>query len=359
MSKKLPLVSVIVPAFRAEYFISDVVSNLSSIKYPNLEILIIFDPYADKGVEIARRKTRYKKNWKIITNRNRLGISKCLNLGIEESKGEYIVFFMTDVYVDPMCVIEQIKFIQSSDPSVGAVGAKTYDLHKRHLIQSYRMYLMPQTGYLYIPEYGFKDCKRYDRPFEGFSGLDGTLFKRKVLQKIGMFDLDIDSGINDIDIIWRTWLAGYRVIRVPSAKIYHWSLKEGRATEKWEFSYARMMDVFIQNYSMKYLAIYLPQLIAIYTIRSVITLMQGNPNPLKGWIWCIYWSIFYLPKALKKRKVIQNQVRVVSDEYLYGKIFGTMTLWSFYKYVRWLQKNITPKMLSKDSSNEEIITFSK
>lgn len=360
MRKQLPLVSVIIPAYRAEYFIADVIKHISNIIYPKLEVIMIFDPSPDNGVMIAKQLTKKKKNWHIIFNKSHLGIGKSLNVGIKRSKGKYIVFFMTDEFADPRCVDELVNYIERApDKSIGAVVAKIMDYHKHNRIQTYRMYLMPQTGFLYIPEYGFKDNEKYNKPIECFSGIDGTMFKREVFKKAGMFDDAIDLNINDLDMIWRTWLAGFKVVRVPSAKIYHWSIKMGRATDKWEFAYAKMINLFIQNYSMKYLLIYLPQLTAVYTARGLITLMQGNPDPFKGWIRSIFWSLGYLPKALKKRKIIQNQVRTVSDEYLHDKIFGKLSLWDFYKHLRWVQRTITPIMLTKEAKDERILTYSK
>lgn len=359
MKKKFPLVSIVVTAYRAEYFIDKFIENISKITYPNFEVIVVFDPSPDKGIAIAKQKIAEKKNWYIIVNKKHLGISKSLNLGIKNSKGKYVVFFMTDMFVDPECLSELVNFIEGADKSVGAVCAKILDFHKRDRIQTYRMYLMPQTGFLYIPEYGLLDSKKYNKHIVSFSGIDGTLFKKEVFKIAGMFDTDIDLSINDLDMIWRTWLAGFTVVRVPSAKVYHWSLKIGRGNLKWEFTYAKMINLFIQNYSMKYLLIYLPQLIVVYTARSFITLLFGNPNPLKGWIKAVFWSLAYLPKALKKRKIIQNQVRAVSDEYLLDKIAKKMTLWDFYKHLRWVQRNITPIMLTKEAQDERILTYSK
>ena len=308
MKIKSPLVSIVMPVYRAEYFIADVIENISGIRYPNFEAILVFDPSSDKGIEIAKGKLKKKRNWCMIVNKKHLGVSKSLNLGIKKSKGKYIAFFMTDMQVDPNCLRELVNFIEKSDKSLGAVVAKTYDYHQHDRIQAYSMYLMPQTGFLYIPEYGLKDNKKLNTPFEGYSGIDGAMFKKEVFKKAGMFDTDIEVGINDLDMMWRIWLAGFRVVRVPTAKVYHWSLKEGRATDKWEFSYARMINIFIQNYSLKYLLIYLPQFFIIYSLRSLITLLSGNPNPMKGWIRSIFWSVCYLPRALKKREILQNRV---------------------------------------------------
>lgn len=358
MTKK-SLVSIVVPAYRSEYFITSFIESVSNIRYPNFEVVIIFDPSPDKSIEIAKQLTNKRKNWRIIVNKKHLGFSKSLNLGIENSKGEYILFLMTDEFADPDCIDKLVTYIENADKSVGVVVAKTFDYHKHDRIQTYRMYLMPQTGFLYIPEYGFKDNKKYSKPFVGFSGIDGALFKKEVFKKIGLFDTDIDLLINDLDIIWKTWIAGFKVVKVPSARIYHWSLKMGRSNVNWEFAYAKMINIFIQNYSLKYLIIYLPQLIVVYTARSLVTLLYGNSDPIKGWIKAFFWSCSYLPKALKKRNIIQNQIRAVSDEYLHDKIFGKLSLWDFYKHLRWVQREITPIMLTKEAKDERILTYSK
>ena len=360
MNNKKPLVSIITPAYRVEYFIKDFVKSISNISYSNFEVTIILDPSPDNSEPIIRELIKRKKNWQLIVNEKHLGISKCLNLGIKKSKGKYITFIMTDMVVEPNFLNLLVNYIETNeDKTVGAAAAKILDLHKRERIQTYRMYLLPQTGYLYIPEYGLKDSKEYSKPFIGFSGIDATVFKKEVFKKAGLFDEDIDLSINDLDMVWRIWLAGYKVVRVPSSKVYHWSLKIGRGDIKWEFTYAKMIDLFIQNYSLKFLLIYLPQLIVVYTARSFVTFFSGNSDPLKGWVKAIFWSIIYLPKALKKREIVQNRVRVVSDEYLYDRIFAKLSILEFYRYVRWLQKNITPIMITKESHNEKILTYTK
>lgn len=360
MKSSSPLVSIITPAYRVEYFIEKFIRNISSIRYPNFEVIMIFDPSPDKSIQLAKQMIRNKKNWHLVVNKSHLGISKSLNLGIKMSKGKYITFFMTDMIIEPSCLDKLVNFIETtSDKSVGAAAAKILDFHKHDRIQTYRMYLLPQTGFLYIPEYGLKDSKKYDKPFVGFSGIDGTLFKREVFKKAGLFDTDIDLSINDLDMVWRIYLAGFTVVRIPTAKVYHWSLKIGRGDVKWEFTYAKMINLFIQNYSIKYLLIYLPQLIFVYTARSFITLLSGNADPIKGWIKAICWSFIYLPKALKKRKNVQGRIRTVSDEYLHSIIFGKLSLWNFYKYVKWVQKTITPIMLTEEGKDERILTYTK
>lgn len=359
MKGKYPLVSIVLTAYRIEYYIRDLIKNLSKIKYPNFEVVIVFDPSSDRSIEIAQEKTKKMKNWRIIVNKQRIGICKSLNLAIQKSRGKYVMFVMTDMVIDPICINKLVDYIENTDDKVAAAVAKTYDFHKHDRIQAYRMYVMPQTGFYYIPEYGFKDNIKYNKLFEGFMGLDGSLVRREIFDKVGMLDVDIELSVTDLDFMWRVWLAGFRVVKIPEAKVYHWSIKEGRQTLKWEYTYAKILTLFIKYYSLKNLIIYIPQLLVIYTARAFITLIVGRPLPFIGWIKSLLWSMKNLPKTLKKRRYIQNKLRVVSDDYLFQKLFTDLSLWDFYKHFRWVQKNITPIMLTEEAKDERILTYTK
>lgn len=50
----------------------------------------------------------------------------------------------------------------------------------------------------------------------------GAMFiRREVFQAVGGFDPDFFAVFEDVDLGWRLWLAGYRVISAPEAVVYH------------------------------------------------------------------------------------------------------------------------------------------
>lgn len=358
MNKKLPLVSVIIPAFRSEFFIEGIIESLKKMRYPNYEIIIVFDPSEDRGPEIARRLVGRNKHWHIIENKIRLGSTKSLNLGIKKSKGEFIGFVACDMTLDPDWMRELTDYLLHSDSSVGAAIAKFYDFHRHDYLQVYRLYLMRQTGWVASLDFGRKDGLEYQKLIETFNGFEGLIVRREVFSKIGMFDEDVDALIYDLDMSWRLWLAGYKMIEVPKAKVYHWSLKEGRQNAKWEFFYARMINLFIKNYSLKSLIVYLPQFVIIYTARAFWLLLRGNTDPVRGWIEAIIWTIGNLPKTIKKRHRIQTEVRKVSDEYLFDKIFYQGSLLSFYRYWKQNRERFAPILMNEESSNRKAMSYS-
>jgi len=358
MKIKDPLVSIIIPAFRSEYLIGNLIKSLQKTRYSNYEVIIVFDPCGDNGVQITRKIVSKDKRWIIIENTNRLGSTKSLNLGIKTSKGDLVAFVACDMTLDPNWLKELVRYLLKSDRSVGGVIAKFYDFHQHNLIQVYRHYLMRETGWIVSLDLGKKDGIKYQKPVETFNGFEGLVVRKEVFTIAGMFDEDIDALIYDLDMNWRVWLAGFRIVLVPNAKIYHWSLKEGRQNTKWEFFYGRMLNVFIKNYSLNSLIVYLPQFLIIYSLRALVLLLKGDSKAMVGWIQVLYWSFKHLPETLEKRSIIQTKVRRVSDKYLFGKIFFKGSIFDFYRYLKKAQNKITPLLLRDESLKKEVISYS-
>ena len=78
-------ISVIVPCYKGEKYISGCLENLLSQSYKNLEIIVVIDGNCDRSAEIA---SQYPVKT-IVLDENR-GLSIARNIGIRESTGDYI-----------------------------------------------------------------------------------------------------------------------------------------------------------------------------------------------------------------------------------------------------------------------------
>ena len=96
---ELPLISVIVPVYKAERYIERCVKSLAAQTYKNIEFLLIFDGVQDKSFEICRRVCGGDGRFKLI-RREHGGVSAARNAGLEMVRGEYIGFVDSDDYVD-------------------------------------------------------------------------------------------------------------------------------------------------------------------------------------------------------------------------------------------------------------------
>lgn len=88
-SPNLPLVSVIIPAYNAESFIEETLKSVLAQTYPAIEVLVIDDGSQDRTPEIvagmAERDPRV-----VLVKQSNAGVAAARNLGIDQSKGEFI-----------------------------------------------------------------------------------------------------------------------------------------------------------------------------------------------------------------------------------------------------------------------------
>jgi glycosyltransferase involved in cell wall biosynthesis len=93
------LVSVIVPVFNVEDYITECLMSLWNQDYHNLEIIIIDDASTDKTIEIACpviEKLKQKYPVQFYRQPENQGVSAARNLGIMQSAGEYLFFVDSD-----------------------------------------------------------------------------------------------------------------------------------------------------------------------------------------------------------------------------------------------------------------------
>ena len=93
------LISIIVPVYNTEKYLDRCLSSLVNQTYKNIEILIINDGSPDNSQKIIDKYTKKNKNIRSFVRCNS-GISSTRNYGIDNAKGDYIIFIDSDDYVD-------------------------------------------------------------------------------------------------------------------------------------------------------------------------------------------------------------------------------------------------------------------
>lgn len=91
-----PLISVVIPVYNAERWVSRAVDSVVNQPYSNcLEIIIINDGSTDNSRLVLDKISKSCNNVTIINKRNE-GVSSTRNLGIEVSNGKYLAFLDSD-----------------------------------------------------------------------------------------------------------------------------------------------------------------------------------------------------------------------------------------------------------------------
>lgn len=93
--KDKPLVSIIVPIYNVEKYLSECIDSIVNQTYKNIEVILINDGSTDQSFEIANHFSKQYKNIVLINQTNK-GLSAARNVGLEIAKGEWIVFVDSD-----------------------------------------------------------------------------------------------------------------------------------------------------------------------------------------------------------------------------------------------------------------------
>lgn len=92
------LISVIVPIYNAEKYISRCLNSLLSQTYKNFEVIAVDDGSTDRTFEILKQYEKKDQRIKVITKYNG-GSASARNLALNFIKGDYIAFVDVDDYV--------------------------------------------------------------------------------------------------------------------------------------------------------------------------------------------------------------------------------------------------------------------
>lgn len=88
-------ISVIVPVYNVEKYISRCLDSIISNDYPDLEIICINDGSTDKGLDVLLEYAS-KDNRIVVIDTKHGGVSRARNIGLDICSGEYVAFIDAD-----------------------------------------------------------------------------------------------------------------------------------------------------------------------------------------------------------------------------------------------------------------------
>ena len=158
----------------------------------------------------------------MIRNTENYGYAEGNDIGASYSSpdAEYILFLNPDVIVDPNWLEPLVNCMK--DEKVAVAQPKILMLSSKEKLDSAGHFIdllmfTAQTGY------GEIDRGQYDNKKEIFGANGAALIVRKqVFQGLKGFDRDFFMYFEESDFCWRVWLAGYQVLYIPNAVIYHY-----------------------------------------------------------------------------------------------------------------------------------------
>jgi GT2 family glycosyltransferase len=209
------LVSVIIVNFNGRRFLQDCLSSILDQAYSPFEVILVDNASQDGSVEFIQENF---PSVKIFIQKENLGFAGGSNAGIREARGEFILTLNNDTIVPHDFISELVKPMMQ-DPSVGMCASKMVFPDGR--INSTAI-CISRSGAAWDRGRGEPDHGQYDVAEEIFGPCAGAaLYRRSMLDEIGLFDEDFFLFMEDVDLAFRARLAGWKCWYVPTARVVH------------------------------------------------------------------------------------------------------------------------------------------
>lgn len=227
------LVSIIMPAFNSEMFISDSIESVLSQVYPHWELIVIDDGSTDSTAEIIKEYVSKDSRIRYYYQQNQKQ-GRARNNGISKSKGDWIAFLDHDDLWVPEKLEKQIEFINRNN--VDLVFSDGYIF--RSSIKNTNLALQIKSGF-YIGNGALKlflECNRIP--------MLSVLVRKKAVVNCGGFEVHPSVQNADDYLLWLRMLAkGYSFYGLPDKLVYY-RLHENQASGNDPYNHAQVLNIF-------------------------------------------------------------------------------------------------------------------
>lgn len=212
MTEVSPLVSVIVPVYNGEKYLSEAIESILSQTYHPTEIIIVNDGSTDRSAEIAQRFSSavnycYQPN---------AGTGAARNRGMELAQGSFFAFLdADDIWLQDKLVIQMAAFY--NNPEAEIIFGHVKQFYSPELDEATRSRLR---------------CT--DEAMRGFLPCT-MLIKRDAFFKVGLFETNWRLG-QDVSWILRSREQGLREVMLPDLVYMRRLHKNNKGITRQEFS---------------------------------------------------------------------------------------------------------------------------
>lgn len=305
-------VSINIVTWNSMAYLPQCLRSIKRQTYSDFSIVVV-DNDSDDG------STLYiEKNWpdaKIIINQSNEGFSKGHNIAIKRCDTEYVLPLNPDVELTPT-YIEELVLALENDRSAGIAVGKLY-VPDSKIIDGAGL-SVSRTRRQYLRGHSEKDKGAYNN-CEYVFGADGSapLYRHEMLEQIRIgkeyFDEDFFAHKEDLDLSWRSQLAGWKCVYVPTAIAYHDRSFKPNARKQMsdEVKLHAVKNRYLAIVKNDILSLFLADLpfIIWYDLKILVYLLLFEQSSLRG----IITFIRLLPNALSKRRIIMSNLRVSSS----------------------------------------------
>ncbi|MFL5774274.1 MAG: glycosyltransferase family 2 protein, partial [Flavisolibacter sp.] len=251
--------TVIIVNYNVKFFLEQCLLSVRSAgKKLKIDVVVVDNHSKDESVTYLRPRF---PEVKFIENDTNTGFARACNRGLQQAKGELVLFLNPDTIIAEDTLDKCAAFFESH-PACGAAGVQMIDGSGKYLRESKRSFPSPLTSLykLFGLSLLFPHSKIFSRYHLGHLDRNKShtvdvlagafmMVRMSVLEKTNGFDEDFFMYGEDVDLSYRIQQLGYRNYYFSETKIIHF---KGESTRRGSLNYVRMfynaMSTFVKKH---------------------------------------------------------------------------------------------------------------
>jgi hypothetical protein len=208
-----PLVSIIVLNYNAAGWLPKCFDSIrSQTAISQIETIFVDNLSTDDSVAAAKNLLANFPSASVIKNAVNLGFCEGNNVGARAARGRHLFFLNPDTWLEPDCMEKLLAGIEKADASAATPWVLQYADNEHQ-----------DLGFLGFDLFGFPTASPPANNLLEVFAASGCAYmiRAEDFKKIGGFDREFFMYSEDLDLSWRVWIAGGRLVGVPEARLHH------------------------------------------------------------------------------------------------------------------------------------------
>jgi GT2 family glycosyltransferase len=181
----------------------------------SFEVIVVDNASTDGSVEYVRS---HFTSVRVVENKRNLGFAAGNNVGIESSRGKFVVVLNNDTRVSKDFLKTLVEVALTND-SIGSVGC---GIVQEDCTIKYGPVFLTRSGVIVGIGDVIRQSINKNVPVGCLANCGcATLFRRAALDRVGLFDEDFWADWEDHDLGFRLALEGYSNVYTPFAHVLH------------------------------------------------------------------------------------------------------------------------------------------
>ncbi len=309
MAQSSALLSVIIPNWNGAKFLPTCLDALQNQTYPNIEVIVADNASVDGSQSLLQSQYPQVKLVQLPKNE---GFTGACNAGIRAASGSYIALLNNDTEVDSGWAAAVVDAFEHH-AEIGIVASKMLLFDKRDHIHTAGDYftLDGRAGNRGVWQ---QDVGQFDKEEYVFSACGGSsVYRKTVLDQIGLLDDDFFFSLEDIDLAWRAQLSGWRCLYTPKAIVYHHLSATGGGVTASYYDGRNLIFVLVKNYPVALWRKYGGRVLRAQLKLAIEALRAWRGAAARARLRGMLAGLWQLPCMWRKRRQIQQMRTVPVD----------------------------------------------